>query len=169
MPKRSAGMLRLDLPRACLHRGHEMSGRTLLTILGIVVFTILVPRLLRRRGRSKGAGPAVFPFESGRWLPCGDRLGSDAGFPSVRSAPGYRPLPGDKKIRQAAGNQEKLQQHGLPPLATTGDLLRWLGIDLRAFLALANPGNRLRPRKTNYVEWTVPKKRGGARVVCTPK
>ena len=143
-----------------------MNGWTFLSVLGVIAFTILVARLLRRKARGASLGRSAEPSV---WHPCGERVDADLGFPPESSKKGFRPLPGGKNVRQTAGNPERLRQQGLPPLETTDDVLRWLGLELGAFLAMANPTDRIRPRRTNYVEWSVPKKRGGVRVICSPK
>jgi len=72
-------------------------------------------------------------------------------------------------LNQAPCDVARLSAAGLPILESTENLLKWLKVDLKRAVALANPANRVRPRKTNYGEWTVPKKSGGARVICSPK
>ena len=54
-------------------------------------------------------------------------------------------------------------------METPDDLFRWLALDLRQAVALANPADRVRPGKGNYAEWTVRKRRGGVRIICSPK
>lgn len=120
-----------------------------------------LPEWFWRPGWSEG-------FVPGTWTPCGEQVG-EAGFPQVPDVERIKPLPGSKQYRQAASDGTRLRNLGLPVLNTTNDLLRWLDLDLRPFLALANPADRLRPRKANYIEWTVPKKRHGIRVICSPK
>lgn len=79
-------------------------------------------------------------------------------------------LPGSKLLRQKPSNMRRLNDLGMPALKDTKDLLRLLDLDLAALLALANPGMRVRPGKSNYAEWTVKKKkRYGIRVICSPK
>jgi len=129
-------------------------------------------RWLRNDGRIR-PGP---PRDRGRvrrgsvrpsWQPCKSREGS-VGFPEA-NPDRIALLPGSPSMLQAPANKEKLAAAGLPVLETQQDLMRWLKIDVRRAVALANPANRVRPRKTNYAEWTVPKKRGGVRVICSPK
>lgn len=79
-------------------------------------------------------------------------------------------LPGSKHLPQRPANTRRLGELGLPAIRDTRELLRWLGVDLAALLALANPGKRVRPGRSNYVEWTLKKKnRYGIRVICSPK
>lgn len=80
-----------------------------------------------------------------------------------------RPLPGARCYRQVPSDGARLRRSGLPSMETTDDVLGWLGIDLGAFLALANPMDRRQPPKSNYIEWTVPKKGSGQRLICSPK
>ena len=101
------------------------------------------------------------------WASCAKRIGN-AGFPEANDDRKAL-LPSSPSLAQVAANKEKLAQSGLPVLETPKDLLRWLNIDVRRAVALANPARRIRPNKTNYAEWTVPKKKGGVRVICSPK
>ncbi|MBK8268284.1 MAG: RNA-directed DNA polymerase [Planctomycetes bacterium] len=78
-------------------------------------------------------------------------------------------LPGSKRLPQKPSNAQKLGDLGIPVLKDTADILRWLGVDLKSLLPLANPERRVRPGKSNYVEWTVKKRRAGLRVICSPK
>ncbi|MCP4245925.1 MAG: hypothetical protein GY778_02645, partial [bacterium] len=78
-------------------------------------------------------------------------------------------LPNSRLIPQDAGQQQQLAQLRLPVLQSLDDLLAWLGLDGGPFLALANPSDRARPNTTTYIEWTVPKKRGGVRIISSPK
>lgn len=145
-----------------------MTWWTILSVLGVAAFTILVPFLLRRRGTQR-TRRGHSPGGRASGLPCDRRFDGDAGYPPVPDVPRIRPLPGSRQIRQAAGVPARLREFGLPLLNTTDDVLRWLGLDLRPFLALANPADRIRPGRTNYTEWTVPKKRSGVRIICSPK
>ncbi len=151
----------------------DISNKALLYIAAIVVGAAFAiwqwmhpPKRLRAgpprdRGRTR-RGP-VRPS----WQPCKSREGA-AGFPDA-NPDRIALLPGSPSFLQAPANKEKLSLAGLPVLETQQDLMRWLKIDVRRAVALANPANRVRPRKTNYGEWTVPKKRGGVRVICSPK
>ncbi|MBI5864980.1 MAG: RNA-directed DNA polymerase [Planctomycetes bacterium] len=82
-------------------------------------------------------------------------------------APRSRPLPGARVFPQAGGNIAKLRDLNLPELDSTHDLLRWLRLELVQLLPLANHANRT--ERSNYVEWAVPKKSGGLRVIAAPK
>lgn len=106
-------------------------------------------------------------YPPGSWLKCGLLVG-EAGFPTERPLR-KRPLPGSKRVRQAAGDAPRLSSAGMPILKDTREVLRWLGMDLKALVALADPTDRIRPNRTNYVEWSVPKKRHGVRIICAPK
>lgn len=151
----------------------DIPNKVLIYIALIVVAAVFsIWRWLRYDGRIR-PGP---PRDRGRirrgsirpsWQPCHTREGS-VGFPEANPNR-IALLPGSPSFLQAPANKEKLSLAGLPVLETQQDLLRWLKIDVRHAVALANPANRVRPRKTNYGEWTVPKKRGGVRVICSPK
>ena len=116
-------------------------------------------RRLRRRALGLPRGPDIA---------CGERAGS-VGFPESARIDLLRSLPGARVLPQSPSQRQKLAAHGLPILETTNDVLKFLQLDLRAFLALANPSDRIRPNRTNYFEWSVPKKRGGVRIICAPK
>ncbi len=106
----------------------------------------------------------------GTWRSLGKRVG-DAGYPLPHPNQDalFKPSPRNRKIRQLPGDAGRLKSFGMPVLNSTDEVLRWLGLDFRAFLALADPTNRIRPGKSNYIEWSVPKKRGGLRIICSPK
>jgi hypothetical protein len=106
----------------------------------------------------------------GNWHPLGERNG-DVGYPVPYPNQDnvFKPSPRNRSIRQNPGDPGRLHSLGMPVLHSTVDLLAWLDLDFRAFLALADPSNRIRPGKSNYVEWCVPKKRGGLRIICSPK
>src|SRR5262249_28064361 len=126
----------------------------------------------RRRGpqgaaaRLHGKPKATLP--PGTPVVCATQEGS-AGFPETTKYLVLRPLPGSRLRRQAGADRARLSAAGMPGLEATSDVLAFLDIDLRAFLALANPTDRVRPHRTNYVEWSVAKKRGGTRIICSPK
>lgn len=151
----------------------DIPNKVLLYIAVIVVAAVVqVWRWLRYDGRIRPGSPV----DRGRvrrgsvrpsWQPCKTREGA-AGFPEANPNR-IALLPGSPSMLQAPANKEKLSQAGLPVLETQQDLLRWLKIDVRRAVALANPANRVRPRKTNYAEWTVLKKHGGQRIICSPK
>jgi RNA-directed DNA polymerase len=79
-----------------------------------------------------------------------------------------RPLPGARLRTQAPPNLERLRSLQLPELKNTDDVLRWLDLTLSQLVPLANASDRTL-KKTNYIEWTAKKKRGGVRVLCAPK
>ncbi|MBN2563349.1 MAG: RNA-directed DNA polymerase [Phycisphaerae bacterium] len=140
----------------------------ILVVVAIVV--IFIARVTQRKLPSGFWRPGYScGFAPGAWKRCDKREGADAGFPRAKDAERLKPLPGFKKHRQAPADRGRLVASGLPVLESTDDVLAWLGLDLRSFLALADPGDRIRPGKTNYVEWTVPKKRHGVRIICSPK
>ncbi len=122
------------------------------------------PRLGEKWYRPKGH----WGHPPGSWLKCARQAGGEAGFPAegpIRR----RPLPGSKRVRQAAGDAARLASRGIPVLNDTREVLHWLGLDLKALVALADPTDRIRPNRTNYIEWSVPKKRHGVRIICAPK
>lgn len=124
---------------------------------------IVPPRLGERFHRPRGH----WGHAPGSWLKGAWHAG-EAGFP--REGPiRKRPLPGSKRVRQAAGDAARLTSAGMPVLGDTRDVLRWLGMDLKSLVALADPTDRIRPKRTNYAEWAVPKKRYGVRIICAPK
>lgn len=116
--------------------------------------TVTVPGYSRRQTR-------ILRYEAG------SREG-EVGFPKPddnRTAL----LPNSNRLNQSPGDLAKLRAAGLPILRSQDELFNWLGIPLRQAVAMANPADRIRPRKTNYAEWTVPKKHSGVRVICSPK
>lgn len=137
--------------------------------LGILALIAIFLELGRRLSRTIAARPPDrLTYGPGSWRRADEQADSNSGY--VRHAPSQRPaLPGSALRSQSPGNPERLAEFGLPNLHSTGDLLRWLDLDVRTLVLLANPGSHARPRKTNYGEWTVPKKRGGHRVICAPK
>lgn len=139
---------------------------------GILIFAVLAGFVVLVRRRPFPAGllrPSYgWGYAPGTWQPCGERHG-ETGFPKQTRDNASVPLPGWKRLRQAPSDRSRLQAAGMPVLGTTDDLLRWLKLDLPALVALANPANRLRPGRTNYIEWSVPKKRHGVRIICSPK
>ncbi|GMU83408.1 MAG: hypothetical protein AMXMBFR47_32780 [Planctomycetota bacterium] len=80
-----------------------------------------------------------------------------------------RPLPGSRWRTQHPGDSARLRSLGLPELRDTRDLLRWLRLSLRELVPLADHANRATRDRNNYIEWTVPKRRGGKRVIAAPK
>lgn len=80
-----------------------------------------------------------------------------------------RPLPGSRWRTQQPGDVARLRSLRLPELGDTRDLLRWLRLTLRELVPLATHANRSTRNRNNYVEWTVPKRRGGQRVIASPK
>jgi retron-type reverse transcriptase len=134
-----------------------------------IALGILDALFMRGCGRKRDwIGRPPWGYGPGSWQRCAD-LGGDVGFPESKDNALGKPLPGSRRYKQRPVNRERLGALGLPVLETTDELIRWLGLDVRSFLALANPTDRIRPGKTNYAEWTVPKKRGGVRIVCSPK
>jgi len=149
----------------------ELSNRTLISICFVVLAVLVKIWHWWRRGGRRVAYRRKWTDRRGKaqlqWVRCADRAGA-AGYPAANPD---RPalLPSSPSFPQAPAQKERLSAAGVPLLETAGDMMRWLKIDVRRAVALANPANRVRPRKTNYGEWTVPKKRGGVRVICSPK
>lgn len=138
----------------------------------LMVLVILGGLLLQMRRRAERAirrlSSRARGLPRGSDVPIGDRQGA-LGFPPPDQIAPRRPLPGSRLRPQSPSQREKLAALGLPILETTNDVLGFLRLDLRAFLALANPSDCIRPARTNYYEWSVSKKRGGVRIICAPK
>ena len=150
-----SGILKIALFIAC--------ALTFTALARFLIRVFATPRLGEKFHRPHGH----WGHPPGSWLKSSLLVG-EAGFPVERTLR-KRPLPGSKRVRQAAGDAARLTAAGMPFLNDTRDILRWLGVDLRALVALADPTDRIRPKRTNYVEWAVPKKRHGVRVICAPK
>ncbi len=119
----------------------------------------------------KSPWPFRQPLDTpGVWQPLGQRDGK-TGYPVPKqnALECFKPAPRNRTLRQAPGDPGRLKSYGMPVLHSTDELLRWLNLDFRSFIALADPSNRVRPGKSNYVEWSVPKKRRGIRIICSPK
>lgn len=77
------------------------------------------------------------------------------------------PLPHSRSLRQAPGDPALLASLGLPKLMAFDDVVRWTGLALPRLVQLMNVRNDC--HAANYVEWTVPKRGGGQRVIAAPK
>jgi len=78
-----------------------------------------------------------------------------------------RPLPHNRLRDQAPGDPSLLASLELPHLLTFDDVLCWTGLPLPRLVQLMNMRNDR--RAGNYIEWTVPKRGGGIRVIAAPK
>ncbi|HNO79866.1 MAG TPA: reverse transcriptase family protein [Phycisphaerae bacterium] len=137
----------------------------------IVVGVIYIGICLKSRSLTPIGWWHLEPLDTpGHWQPRGESKG-DVGYPVPKpnQEKAYKPSPRNRNIRQSVGDPGRLNSFGMPVFHSTDDLLRWLNLDFRSFLALADPSNRIRPGKTNYVEWHVPKKSTGVRIICSPK
>jgi RNA-directed DNA polymerase len=85
-----------------------------------------------------------------------------------RRAARREPMPGSLLRPQATGDAARVKQRGLPVLPDTDAVLRWLKLDIKSLVALANPAARV-TRHGNYFEYSRPKKSGGVRIICAPK
>ncbi len=105
---------------------------------------------------------------SGKTWRC-DPASGGAGELRETTSPRRVLLPNSKNLKQTPSNVQRLSELDLPLLENTDDVLRWTGCDFKALLALANPGRRVRPGKSNYIEWAAKKKRYGVRIICSPR
>ena len=120
-----------------------------------------------RPGHRRRALPEGDDIPPGSWI---DGPASTGG--AVRVGPTQRelrvlPLPGWHGLRQEPGSPGTLTSLDLPRFERLQHLLDWLELDVRWYVKLSDPADRV--GGGNYTEWTVPKRRSGVRVICAPR
>jgi retron-type reverse transcriptase len=102
-----------------------------------------------------------------------DETSSTPGQRSARRQKGDRRYFGEElwgtstRHRSAVFDEERLRRFGLPPLRDEREVATWLGIPLARLRWFTH--DRAADTTWHYVRYTVPKRRGGQRVILAPK
>lgn len=69
-------------------------------------------------------------------------------------------------LNHLEGDPERMQRHGVPPFSSPAELARAMGLPLSAVRFLAF--NRSTSKVSHYVQFTIPKRSGGERLISAP-